>query len=447
LSDAVELFRATILHTPRNPFQHGNALEAYSDGALVVQNGRIIRCGDYESVSAAHPNAHVIDWRGGFILPGLIDTHIHFPQVRVLGALGHSLLDWLESVTFPEEARMRDELYARQISGEFLSALAAHGTTTALVFGAHFLSATAALMEMAADSGLRIVTGLVVSDRLVGEDLRQTPDAAYRDSKALIERFHGKGRLRYAVTPRFALSSSEAMLEVCGNLLKEYADLQFQTHLNENTREIAEVRRSFPWARDYLEVYERFGLSAPRSVFAHSVHTTDDELHRMSSAGAAVSHCPCSNAALGSGFFPLLRHLQAHVNFSLGTDVGGGTGFGVLKEALQAYLLQRLAPEPFSLNSSQMLYLATKAGAEALGLGQQIGDFEHGKDADFIHVLPQKGSALETITSTPEHPGRSLGAIFTLAGAESIQEVRVCGERVWPRTSDWDRAEKPGCHE
>ena len=429
--DSGELLRAPLFHTPRNPFIHPHALECHWDGGLLIRNGRVQACGDYPAIRKQHPQATSVDLRGGFLLPGLIDTHIHYPQLKVLGNLGRSLLDWLESCALPEEARMADHSYARAIARQFVSALASHGTTTALVFGAHFASATAELFEAARASGLRMISGLVMSDRRLRDDLYQTPEAAYRDSMALIRRFHGQDRLLYAVTPRFALSTSEAMLEICQSLMREHTGLRLQTHINENPVEVVQVKNLFPWAADYLAVYERFGLSSPRAVMAHNVHATGSEIERLAGAGAAIAHCPSSNAALGSGIFPLRRHIAAGVRCALGTDVGGGTGFGMLKEALQAYLMQRVAPHGFVLDSAHLLYLATRAGAEALGLSHEIGDFHPGKAADFVYLRPVAGSPLAAIAGESENPERVLSAIFTLAGQETVHEVRVQGTVVY----------------
>jgi guanine deaminase len=426
-----ELLRARLFHTPRNPFRQDRALECHWDGGLLIRDGRIAACGDFETIRAANPQATTIDLRGGFLLPGLIDTHIHFPQLRVLGALGRSLLDWLEDCALPEEARMADESHARRIAGGFLHALASHGTTTALVFGAHFAAATAALFEAATKSGLRIVSGLVMSDRQLHPELHQTPGRAYRDSSDLIRCFHGRGRLLYAVTPRFALSTSEEMLEVCQTLRREHEGLRFQTHLNENPREIAEVASLFPWSSDYLAVYERFGLGGNGAVMAHNVHPTAPEIERLGPSGTTIAHCPCSNAALGSGLFALKSHLKAGVRVALGTDVGGGTGFGLLKEALHAYLLQRIAPDGVLLDAAQMLYLATRAGAEALGLEEEIGDLQPGKSADVVYVRPPVDTPLAAVLERTETSEQALAAIFTLAGAESIREVRVEGAIVY----------------
>jgi guanine deaminase len=427
----MELLRATLFHTPRNPFHDDKALEVYSDGGLLVDGGRVGAIGDYGHLWAEHPDAPSTDLRGGFLLPGFVDTHVHFPQVRVLGGLGYTLLDWLSQHTLPEEARMADEGHATEVAGEFVRALVSHGTTTALAFGAHFTRATAILFETAAAAGVRIASGLVLSDRMLLPELHQTPDNAYRDSTDLIHRFHGKGRLTYAVTPRFALSASEAMLEVCQTLLREHPGVRFQSHLNENTREIQEVARLFPWSGDYVGVYEKFGLVGARSVFAHNVHSSDGEVARLAGQRATVSHCPCSNAALGSGFFAMRRHLAAGVRFALGTDVGGGTGFGMLKEALQAYLCQRLCPDGFALTPAQLLFLATRAGAEALGMDAEIGDLSPGKSADFVYLRPPAGSPLEAVIRHANSAERALAALFTLGGSESVREVRVQGDVVY----------------
>jgi guanine deaminase len=419
----VNILRASIFHTPT-----ANALQSHLDGALAIDHSRIVACGDYTAIAKAHPDAPVRDLRGGYILPGLIDTHVHFPQVRILGGLGYGLLDWLEQLTLPEEARLADTAYAATIAQEFVSALASHGTTTAMVFGSHFLPATAALFDAAAQRGLRIFSGLVMADRMLLPALHQTPEGAYRDAKALIARFPN-----YAVTPRFALSTSEAMLEVCDTLLRENPALRVTTHINENPREIAEVRRLFSWAEDYLAVYERFHLVGRNSILAHNVHTCDSQLARLAAHDASVAHCPSSNAALGSGIFPMQRHLDAHVRFALGTDVGGGTGFGMLKEGLQAYLLQRVAPQPVTVRPAQMLYLATRAGADALAIGHQTGDFETGKAADFVYLRPLDNSPLAGALQRADDPDRILAALFTLADSQTIQEVTVNGNVVFHR--------------
>jgi guanine deaminase len=404
----------------------------YQDGGLLVRDGRVVASGDYAGIRDANPRTAITDWRGGFVLPGFVDAHVHFPQVRIIGAMGRSLLDWLEAVALPEEARMADTRYAAETARLFLHGLASCGTTTALVFGAHFAAATAELFEAAGAAGLRIVSGLVLSDRLLRPDLHVAPGQAYRESTRLIQRYHKRGRLLYAVTPRFAYSTTAAMLEVCQQLMAEHHDVRLQTHINENKAEVEQLSHLFPWAPDYLAIYERFQLSGPRSVMAHNVHATSSEIDRMAFAGASVAHCPGSNASLGSGHFPLKRHIARGVTCALGTDVGGGLGFGMLKEALHAYLMQRLAPDPMALDAPRLLYMSTRAGAEALGLETEIGDFLPGKAADFVYLRPADGSVLDAAVRHADSPEQALSSLFVLAGAETVREVRVAGDIVFP---------------
>lgn len=433
LVELTQLIRATIFHVPANPFADATALRAHRDGGLLIRGGRVEAADDYDTVRALAPDAPVTDWRGGILLPGLIDTHIHFPQVRIVGRMGRSLLDWLATCALPEEARMADAEYARETARLFVHLLVSHGTTAALVFGAHFAAATAALFEEGQARGVRIISGLVFSDRHLRPELHQSIADAYRDATELIRRFHGHGRLRYAVTPRFALSTSDAMLEMCQSLRREHDGLRVQTHINEQVDEVAAVGRLFPWAVDYLDVYQRYGLDGPHAVMAHNVHATDRELERMASAGTSVAHCPCSNAALGSGLFPFRRHLAAGVRCALGTDVGAGTGFGLLKEGLQASLMQRVRPDGELLGPAHLLYLSTRAGAEALGLDETIGDFSRGKAADFVYLHPERGSALAVALDGADDLDAMLAAVFTLGDQASIREVSVDGVPVFQR--------------
>jgi guanine deaminase len=426
-----QLFRATIFHTAANPFHDAAGFHAHADGGLLVRDGRIVACGSFDEVGRADAGASVIDWRGGVVLPGFVDTHVHYPQLRIVGRLGRSLLDWLEQAALPEEARMADLVYATDTAVRFVGALVANGTTTALVFGAHFAAATASLFDAAAVAGLRIISGLVVSDRLVPPVLRQTAERAYRDSSELIRRYHRRGRLLYAVTPRFALSTSDAMLEMCQTLMAEHHDVRVQSHVNEDRDEVRKVAETFPWARDYTGVYERFGLIGGRAVLAHNVHATDAELERLAATGTSIAHCPTSNAALGSGIFPLRRHMAAGVRVALGTDVGGGTGPGMMKEGLQAYLLQRVTADGVMLDGARILYLSTLAGAEALGLAHEVGSLCPGKAADFVYLKPPAGSVLEVVLQHAPRPEDMLAALFTLGGAESVREVRVEGSVVY----------------
>lgn len=430
---ATTLLRAQVLHTPRDPFDTADALEAFSDGAVAFRDGRIVAAGEYARVRAAEQDAEVVDARDAILLPGLIDAHVHYPQIGVIGAMGLKLLDWLRTRTLPEEARLADPSFARETARRFVRALLANGTTAALVFGSHFPEAQEALFAEAERAGLRLASGLVVSDRNLLPELHLSPEQAHDASHELIERWHGRGRLRYAVTPRFSISCTEGMLEACSSVLDAAPDLLFTSHINENVKEIEAVADLFPWSRDYLETYERFGLVRRSSVLAHDVHPSGDELGRLAAASASVAHCPSSNAFLGSGIFPMQRHREVGVRFALGTDVGAGTGLSLFKEGLMAYHVQMVRPEGRPIGPAHLLYLATAAGAASLGLGDEIGDLTPGKSADLVLVQPPRDSTLEAVLSHSPSSEATLGALFTLAREDCIAEVRIAGEVVFAR--------------
>lgn len=425
------LYRARVLDVPRDPFQ-GGTLRAESDCGLLVSGGVITERGAFPAVRARHPDEPVLDLRAGLLLPGLVDTHVHFPQLRAIGALGLPLLEWLERRALPEEARLADVGYARAVAREFVTALADAGTTTALVFGAHFAPAVDVLFEAAAARGLRVTCGLVVGDRHLRPDLHTTPQRAYDEGRALAGRWHGTGRNRYAVTPRFSLSCTDDLLASCAALHEEVAGSWLTSHLNENLAEIDRVRELFGCG--YLDSYDRHGLVGPRSVFAHNVHPADTELKLLAARGASVAHCPTSNATLGSGLFPLGRHLAHGVGVALGTDVGAGAGFSLFKEALQAYFIQRLSgSDGVPLTAARLLYLATRAGADALGLGGQVGDLSAGKQFDAVWLCPPAGSVLAVGLTHAETPDDALSKVFTLATQADVRVVWVAGERVTAR--------------
>jgi guanine deaminase len=270
---------------------------------------------------------------------------------------------------------------------------------------------------------------LVLGDRLLHDKLHTTAEAAYSQSTALATKWHAKERLRYAVTPRFSLSCSEAILEVCGTLLEENPDLFFTSHLNEQSEEIAAVSKLFPWTQDYLETYDRYGLVTRRSVFAHNVHPQERELERLAQTGSSICHCPSSNMFIGSGLFPLQKHLKHGVHVALGSDVGGGTGFSLLKEGLMAYQGQMLlAKDGYPLTAAHLLYLATAAGARALALENEVGDLQAGKQADFVLLRPQAGSTLEAVLAHSPSAEASLAALFTLAQEDAVAKVYVAGK-------------------
>lgn len=425
------LIRAQVLHTPSDPFEDPDALEAFSDGAVAFEDGVILATGGYEHVRAAHRAATVVDARDAILLPGLVDAHVHYPQLPIIGAMGLQLLDWLRTRALPEEARLADAGHAAAAANVFVERLAANGTTSALVFGSHFPAAQEALFEAAERSGLRIASGLVVGDRNLIPALHLPAADADAAGRELLARWHGRGRLRYAVTPRFSLSCTDAMLDACGELLGAAPGVLFTSHINENPQEIAAVGACFPRARDYLHTYERHGLVGERSVLAHDVHPTTGELTRLAAARASVAHCPSSNAFLGSGIFPMARHRAHGVRVALGTDVGAGTGLSLLKEGLAAFEMQAVLPGGEPLSPAHLLHLATSAGAGALGLGDVAGDLRPGKRADLVLLRPPKGGTLAHVLAHSPSAEATLGALFTLAREECVREVRVDGDVVF----------------
>lgn len=426
----VTLYRATVLDTPGD-LPTADGLRVSEDCGLVVHDGAIVFRGDYPAARAAYPAEEVVDLRGGVLLPGFVDTHVHYPQVRVVGGLGMPLLDWLREYALPEETSLADPVYAHGVARDFLSGLVHAGTTTALVFGSHFPAAVDTLFTEAERVGLRITAGLVVSDRILAPELLTTPATALRDAQELASRWHGRGRLRYAVSPRFSLSTTEAMLEACSAAMETAPGLWFTSHLNENVDEIEQVRRLFPGADNYLDTYDRHGLLSSRSVLAHDVHPSAAELGVLAGTGAAVAHCPSSNSALGSGLFPLRAHLDAGVRVALGTDVGAGTGFSLLKEGLQAYFVQQLlGPGGLTLTPAHLLHLATRSGALALGLGDRVGDLGVGREFDAVRLHPLPGSTLDVALRHPKDATDALAKIFTLGTPADIDVVWVAGQVV-----------------
>ena len=424
------IYRARVLDTPEDPFA-GGVLRSEDDCAVAVRGGVIVARGTLSEARAADPDGLVVDLRDGYLLPGLVDTHVHYPQVRVIGALGMPLLEWLERCALPEECRLASDDYARVVAEEFCAGLVAAGTTTALVFGSHFPGAVDQLFTVAARHGLRVTSGLVVSDRGLPDPLLSTPARAHSESVALASRWHGVGHARYAVTPRFSFSASEAMLEACAGAVRDIGDAWFTSHVNENASEVTEVGRLFAAAEHYVGTYDAHALLDRRAVLAHNVHATDVELDVLAGRGVAVAHCPSSNSALGSGLFPMSRHVRHGVPVALGSDVGAGTGFSLFKEGLQAYFMQRLlGPDGLPLASAHLLHLATSAGARALGLGDRVGDLSVGKEFDAICLRPVRGTELDIGLRHTGSAEEALGKMFALASDADVADVWIAGHQI-----------------
>ncbi|HQR88073.1 MAG TPA: guanine deaminase, partial [Caulobacter sp.] len=378
----MQAYRASILHLLDDPTKTEEAVAFHEDGLLLVEDGHVVACGDYASLHELLGDAPVEDLSGKLITSGFIDTHIHFPQVDIIAAHGAQLLDWLEQHTFPAEAAFADPEHAAEAATFFVDELLRNGTTTALVFGSVHKGSVEALFRAALARDMRLIAGKALMDRNAPDGLTDTVETSRADMESLIADWHGKGRLGYAVTPRFAISCSDAQLAMAGEVLAQHPGVWMQTHLSENPREIDETAALFPEARDYLDVYDRFGLLGQRSVFAHCVHLQGEAFGRLAAKGGAVAFCPTSNLFLGSGLFPLETACAHGVKVGIGTDVGAGTSFSILHTLGEAYKVGQLrgaALDPF-----HALYLATLGGARALDLGDRIGNLAPGKEADFL---------------------------------------------------------------
>ncbi len=338
-------FRAAILHSLANPTDVGleDSYQYFDDGILLIADGHVVKVGHAADIlPTLDDSVEIVELENKLITPGFIDTHIHYPQTGMIAAYGEQLLDWLNNYTFPEEKRFANVDYAREVAVQFLDELARNGTTTALVFGTVHKASVDVFFQEAEKRNLRMIAGKVLMDRNAPDDLTDTPESGYADSKALIEKWHNKGRLHYAVTPRFAPTSSPEQLRLAGKLLEEYPDVYMHTHLSENKKEIEWVQELFPDSKNYLDVYDQHGLLSSRSVFAHGIHLCDGECKRLSETDSAIAFCPTSNLFLGSGLFPLDEMEDKGIKVGMGTDVGAGTSFSLLQTMSEAYKVMQL---------------------------------------------------------------------------------------------------------
>jgi guanine deaminase len=395
-------FRASFLDAIADPFYapEADCIRYFGDGLLIVEDGKVKEIGNYADLQAKYAEIPIVNYGDRLIVSGFIDTHIHFPQTEMIASYGEQLLEWLSTYTFPTERKFSDRNYAAKIAELFLDELLRNGTTTALVFTSVFPQSTDAFFEAAQRRNLRMIAGKVMMDRHAPEYLTDTAASSYTETKQLIEKWHKCDRLLYAVTPRFAVTSSPDQLSIAGRLLQEFPDVYLHTHLSENVKEVAYVAEVFPESAGYLDVYDRAGLVGERSVFAHGVQLTDAEFARLSESGSAIAHCPTSNLFLGSGLFKLekAKSKETPVKVGLGTDVGAGTSFSILQTACAAYQVAQLRSQ--KLSPFQALFLATLGGARALCLEDKLGNFEIGKEADFV-VLNMRSTPLMALRNQP----------------------------------------------
>ncbi|MGB1236646.1 MAG: guanine deaminase [Pseudomonadales bacterium] len=431
----VRAYRAAMIDCVADPAQCSDPAESYryfDDGLLVVEDGKVVQFGDAKSLLPTLDKTVEVDvFENALITPGFIDTHIHYPQTGMIASYGEQLLDWLENYTFPAEMAFADPAHCAEIAETFITELLRNGTTTALVFGTVHAQSVDALFNASQARNLRMIGGKVMMDRNAPQALLDTPQTSYTDSRALIERWHGVDRLSYAVTPRFAPTSSPEQLAQAGRLLEEFPSVYLHTHLSENKREIEWVKALFPEREGYLDVYDHYNLLGERSVFAHGVHLEDCECERLAQTGSAIAFCPTSNLFLGSGLFNLEQAERLGVNVGLGTDVGAGTSFSLLQSLNEAYKVMQL--QGSKLSPFKSLYLATLGGARALRLEDKIGNFALGSEADFV-VLDQGATPLlaQRMAGVKDIEER-LFVLMMLGDDRAVKFSYACGERVHAR--------------
>ncbi|MBD2259717.1 guanine deaminase [Pseudanabaena sp. FACHB-2040] len=431
----LKAFRGSFLDFVNDPFYTSEAesVRYFSDGLLVVEQGRLKALGDYDKLKPQYAGVPVEDYSGKLITPGFIDLHIHFPQTEMIAAYGEQLLEWLDTYTFPTESKFKDRAYAQQVASLFLDELLRNGTTTAVVLAAVYPESADAFFEEADRRRLRMVAGKVMMDRNAPDFLLDTAVSSYQDSKTLIEKWHGHNRLLYAVTPRFAPTSTPEQLQLAAKLLQEYPGTYLHTHLSENVAEVAWVKELFPDCQGYLDVYDQVGLVGERSLFAHCIQLTEAEFERLAAAKATIAFCPTSNLFLGSGLFKLekAKSVDCPIRLGLATDVGAGTSFSMLQTANEAYKVAQLRQQ--KLSPFQALFLATLGGARALALDDKIGSFAVGREADFV-VLDPRSTPVMAFRNAEASPASlieladRLFSLVIMGDDRAVQATYILGE-------------------
>jgi guanine deaminase len=417
------LFHGNPMHMP---WQDAASID--TAGAVLMEGGHIAAVGKADALHAAHPDAREVRYGDDHLIcPGFVDAHVHYPQTAIIASWGKRLIDWLNDYTFPEEMRLHDPAYAHMIAARYLDLTLAHGTTTVASYCTIHPHSADALFEAAATRGQRIVAGKTCMDRNAPEGLQDTAKNAYDDSKTLIDRWHGKSRATYAITPRFSPTSTPEQLAALGALWAEYPDCLMQTHLSEQVDEIAWVRDLFPQARDYLDTYEAHGLIGERAVYGHSIHLEPREIDRLSDAGAALVHCPTSNTFIGSGLFDMAGLTARSIPVGLATDTGGGSSFSMLRTMAAAYEIGQLRGTP--LHASQLIWLATAGSARSLNLQDQIGAIKKGHEADITVLNMQSTPAIAQRHANAADIWESLFATQMMGDDRAIADVWVSGQR------------------
>jgi guanine deaminase len=422
-------YRAKILHFPQRSLSPKNDYCYFDDGLLVTHNGKIDFVGDYKNNINQYDKLELQDYSGKLLLPGFIDSHMHFPQTEMLASFGEQLLDWLTDYTFPTENKFADYAYAQAIADVFLRQLYRHGTTSAMVYSSVHKCAADALFEAAQKNNMLLMAGKVCMDRNCPDWLQDCPQTAQRESAELINTWHGKDRLHYVITPRFAPTSSEAQLAALGELAQQYPSVFIQSHLSENQNEIAWVKSLYPKHKHYLDVYDHFGLVRKGAVFGHAIHLETNEWHCLAERGASIAFCPTSNLFLGSGLFNLAKAEQHNIPVMLATDVGGGTSFSMLKTLGEAYKVCQLQGN--QLDPMHGLYLMTQGAALGLGLEEQIGNLNPGTDADFVILDPQFDELTQLRFKHHNSPQDLIFALSILGDDRATLATYIAGKPVY----------------
>lgn len=424
--------RGPALTFKGDPFQEGvDATMVYEPDAIVAfGDGLITHFGPADTVKSQLPAGLVVkDYgRDALISAGFIDSHVHFPQTPMIAAFGEQLLDWLNKYTFPTERKYADKAFAASVAKTFLAEQLKNGTTTSCIYCTVFPQSVDALFEEAERLGMRIAAGKVLMNRNAPDYLLDTTQSGYDDSKALIQKWHGRSRLMYCITPRFAPTSTPDQLQSAGDLWDEFPDCHMQTHVSENVDEVAWVKSLFPDRKGYLDVYDHHKLCRPRAVFGHGIHLTDDELNAMHRTGSAISHCPTSNFFLGSGYLDVFRAVDKArpVRVGLGTDLGAGTSFSILATLNEAYKAAQLNGK--KLTAAHAYYLATRGTAHAMYIDDKVGSIAPGMEADMVVLDMKSTPIIEYRMQFAQDIHEALFIQMTLGDDRAVQATYVAGE-------------------
>ncbi|GKY87272.1 guanine deaminase [Sinisalibacter aestuarii] len=406
----------------------GEALRHESRGAVAIEAGRIVAVGPADEIRAAHPQAPVTDHGRALISPGFIDAHVHYPQTAIIASWGKRLIDWLNSYTFPEEARFGDPAHAAGIAALYFDLTLASGTTTTVSYATIHPESVDAYFTEAQRRGLRALAGKTCMDENAPDNLSDTAQSAYDDSKRLLEKWHGADRLSYVITPRFAPTSSREQLAALGSLWGEHPDVLMQTHLSEQHEEIAWVHELFPEAQDYVDVYDRFGLLREGALMGHAIHLSPRERARLREAGASLIHCPTSNTFIGSGLFDMNGLMNEGQRIGLATDTGGGSSFSMLRTMAAAYEVAQLRGTP--LHPAQLWWLATAGSAHALHLGDRIGTLAPGYEADLAVIDLASSPAITQRAARAETLWEEVFPTIMMGDDRAVAATYVAGRRV-----------------